>query len=127
MQKLFSMFPSGVPGLALLLMRLYLGAALLLAAIPAVAQQATVFAFLQLLFALVIVVGLTTPIVTAIVAIIEATSLYGQASAPGARSLALIVIAIALALLGPGAYSVDARLFGRRLINFGPEADQDDD
>jgi uncharacterized membrane protein YphA (DoxX/SURF4 family) len=127
MQKLFSMFPGGAPGVALLMMRLYLGAALISATIPAVAQQATAFSFLQLLFALAIVIGLTTPIAAALVAIIEANSLYGQASPLGVPSLALIVIATALALLGPGAYSIDARLFGRRLIDFGPDADQDQD
>jgi uncharacterized membrane protein YphA (DoxX/SURF4 family) len=32
----------------------------------------------------------------------------------------VFVLAIGLAMLGPGAYSVDARMFGRREIVFGP-------
>jgi hypothetical protein len=35
-----------------------------------------------------------------------------------------MVIAVALALLGPGAYSLDAKMFGRRLIEFGPDVDR---
>jgi uncharacterized membrane protein YphA (DoxX/SURF4 family) len=38
----------------------------------------------------------------------------GFASAPG--SALVIVMTLAIGLIGPGAYSVDARLFGRREI-----------
>jgi len=43
-------------------------------------------------------------------------------SAPGARIVALemAILAVALSLLGPGAYSLDARLFGRREIVIPP-------
>jgi uncharacterized membrane protein YphA (DoxX/SURF4 family) len=34
--------------------------------------------------------------------------------------LLLAVLAISVAMLGPGAWSVDARLFGRKRLNLGP-------
>jgi uncharacterized membrane protein YphA (DoxX/SURF4 family) len=69
---------------------------------------------------LVFLVGFMTPIVGSILALgylTESVSLYfsSEASkhATAFTALYLALISLALALLGPGAFSVDARLFGR--------------
>ena len=36
------------------------------------------------------------------------------------------LLSVSLALLGPGAYSADARLFGRRVVRFGDKPDSHD-
>ena len=65
-----------------------------------------------------LVVGALTPVA----AVLAATVLLSRTIAPGVGTAAgdgsaiALVIAIAVGLLGPGAYSVDARLFGRREI-----------
>ena len=57
--------------------------------------------------------GFLTPLFAGAVAIMALTQLGGDDSvAPAVRAL----FAIALALLGPGAYSLDARLFGPRTV-----------
>jgi hypothetical protein len=50
-----------------------------------------------------------------------------MAVGPHARCIALAaLLSASLALLGPGAYSVDARLFGRRVVVFLDSQDRED-
>lgn len=126
MQKLFSMFPRGAPGVALLLLRLFLGAVLLRSALPEVSGHPTVLGAMPVVLAVALIAGLTTPIVTTLVALFELFTLHELDADIALRSFAPAVIAIALALLGPGAYSIDAHLFGRRLIDLGPDISEDD-
>jgi putative oxidoreductase len=60
--------------------------------------------------------GLWTPIAGGATAII---GLWGAFSMPGDpwSQLQLAILGAGLAMLGPGAWSVDARLFGRKRIN----------
>jgi uncharacterized membrane protein YphA (DoxX/SURF4 family) len=60
---------------------------------------------------LLLLAGLWTPIAGALVA---GFSFWSAVAQPGDRwdSLVIGVLGVALALLGPGAWSVDARLFG---------------
>ena len=69
-----------------------------------------------------LLVGLWTPIaggITAIVEVLVAFSLYFLHSTndPWIPSIQA-ALGAALAMLGPGAWSVDARLFGRKRIDF---------
>ena len=70
-----------------------------------------------------LLIGFLTPIISALVALgsfaIAVSWFSAIARSPlGDRSVLLnmIVIAVAITLLGPGAFSLDARLFGRREI-----------
>jgi uncharacterized membrane protein YphA (DoxX/SURF4 family) len=64
---------------------------------------------------ILLLAGLWTPVVGAIVAVRE---LWGIFSGGGDSWMAAILAAIgaSLAMIGPGAWSIDARLFGRRQI-----------
>jgi len=124
MQKLFSMFPSGAPGLALLLLRLFVGAVLVAHAMTAVSVLNVALGCVLAMCAVAIVVGLITPIAAVVAVIIEAIGLDARSLPIALHSFAPIVIAVSLALLGPGAHSVDARLFGRRLMEFGSGVDE---
>ena len=60
--------------------------------------------------------GLLTPIVSMAACVFELASLFTSGHADG-RFIALSSLnAVAITFLGPGAYSLDARLFGRREI-----------
>jgi MFS superfamily sulfate permease-like transporter len=120
MQKLFSMFPRGAPGLALLLLRLFLGT---IAVSDALADPASGVAVtgVYLASALAIAVGLMTPLAGALLALLAFVQRTLPIHAVPLQAFAPIVIALALTLLGPGAYSFDARFFARRLMAFGPD------
>ncbi len=111
MQRFFSSFPSGRPGIGLLLLRL--GASVYLV------QQSRLFfdgswpmfsiGLLAIACAALLAAGLLTPVAGAL-------GMLAVVFADGPSYAYLIVVAVAVVLLGPGAYSVDARLFGRREI-----------
>jgi len=60
-------------------------------------------------------VGFWTPLAGAVVAIAEIWIVFSQ---PGDRWIHLIlaILGATLAMIGPGAWSIDARLFGRKHI-----------
>ena len=66
--------------------------------------------------AIFLVAGLWTPIFAAVVALVE---LWIAFSGTGhlRSTILLVAISVAIAVLGPGARSIDALLFGRRRLN----------
>jgi putative oxidoreductase len=122
LQRLFSTFPNHLPGVGLLLIRLslgitviYLNAAILLEESPtaiSVAQQiigAAAGAF--------VMAGLWTPITATLAASDQIwIALSFPSSPPGSEWIHILlgVLCASMAMLGPGAWSIDARLFGRR-------------
>lgn len=123
LQRLFSTFADGWPGVGLLLLRLLTGAALIYFGIVSVRAGApTLIMPLQIIgiaCGLVLLVGLFTPVAGALAAIIKvciAISGFFSHSGDPWIVLALAVLAAALAMIGPGAWSIDARRFGRKHI-----------
>ncbi|HET9448073.1 MAG TPA: hypothetical protein VFO35_17540 [Steroidobacteraceae bacterium] len=118
MRRLFGTFPTGAPGCGLVVLRVV--AALSLQADAAghviLTQHASVPGVALILLSLALLVGLLTPIFALLAAAIEAFLFFTGASAGIALLLQGPLICLALALLGPGAYSVDARLFGSRVV-----------
>jgi uncharacterized membrane protein YphA (DoxX/SURF4 family) len=65
---------------------------------------------------ILVLAGLWTPIAGTLVTLIELWSIFSHAGDPWIHVL-LGTLGAALALLGPGAWSVDARLFGWKRID----------
>ena len=119
MRRLFSTFAHGAPGAGLLLMRVAAGGALVihgigvLAAGPALA--AGVHHALVTAIGILLLLGLWTPVVAVLAALAAAWCAFSVPKEAGFYTL-LATLGIALALLGPGGWSVDARLFGWKRV-----------
>lgn len=135
LQRLFSTFPSGRPGIGLLLLRLVLGG---LAATLGVLELAgavehsilvSVVAAILVVSGAGLIVGFMTPLASALVGLCILGMALSWIPTPPLASmgvtlvaLLMVVTAIGLALLGPGAFSVDGQLFGRREIVIPPRS-----
>ena len=64
---------------------------------------------------LLLIAGLWTPVVAIVMVLLELWRIISRHGDPTSDTL-LCALAIAIALLGPGAWSVDARLFGWKRI-----------
>lgn len=123
MRRLYSTFAGGWPGTGLLLLRLVAGSALLVRANAALWSDPPIHteitcAFLALC-GLLLIPGLWTPIVGTVVALLEVWQLLTP-RADVWNLLLLGTIAGALAMLGPGLWSIDAYLFGWRRVEAPP-------
>jgi uncharacterized membrane protein YphA (DoxX/SURF4 family) len=135
LQRLYSTFPGGRPGVGLLLLRVAVGLA---------AAAGGVFYFLgpsssssgKWLLGLVLIIsgaalaaGFLTPLVGLLIGICFLGIALSWVPAPAwvlhdvkLMAFGMIVSAVALALLGPGAFSLDGHLFGRREIVIPPSS-----
>ena len=127
MQRLFAMFPQGGPGVALLILRISVAATFLisLANLNDVSSVPLRFAGLSVicLICISLSIGFLTPILSVIVCVAVITNLLIDFNSSNLLLLATIFDSAALALLGPGAYSVDAKLYGRRVTVVSPRKD----
>jgi putative oxidoreductase len=126
LQRLFSTFPDGWPGFGLLLLRLGAGIALVCLAVsgflavrePVSIARDSVAAIAGVFLA----TGLWTPVMGALIAMDElwiALSVYSSHREGQWIHILVAVLTAAVAMLGPGAWSIDARLFGRKRFDIG--------
>ncbi len=117
MQRLFSTFPQGLPGIGLALLRAAVAIPLVQQAIVGLlnASPPAPLGLVAAGAALLLLVGLWTPMAGVLVAVAE----LGLALSYPAEPWTFVhfgTLGAALAMLGPGGWSVDARLFGRKRI-----------
>lgn len=121
MQRLFSTFPNNWPGAGLLLLRIAAGVPLILEGISEILgapQPVTVIlAGAAAIGGGLLLVGLWTPFAGTLEGFIQLWTVISHSGNPGVHAL-LAALAASLVMLGPGAWSIDARLFGRKRIDF---------
>ena len=120
MPRLFSTFPRGLPGVGLLVMRLAVSIVLTARNIAIFHGDLTIASAalpaLQCVLTILLLAGLWTPLAGLLVALIEVARLLARPADPWVHLL-LASLGVALALVGPGVWSIDARLFGWRRID----------
>jgi uncharacterized membrane protein YphA (DoxX/SURF4 family) len=129
LQRLFSTFPGAWPGLGLLLLRAVVGATAIVQGFLGLTDPgvSTFGTWLAALFAIVIgtllLIGFLTPVAGALAALDALALALSWLPAPASNlfdaklpTVLVVVVSAAIVFLGPGAISLDARLFGRREI-----------
>ena len=115
-QRLYSTFPCGLPGVGLVLLRAAAAIPLIHAGLLTASSAAPVIVELVIAgAAILLLIGLWTPLAGGLVAVAELGLALSHPEEPW-TFVHLGVLAAALAMLGPGGCSVDARLFGRKQI-----------
>jgi uncharacterized membrane protein YphA (DoxX/SURF4 family) len=123
-RRLYSTFAGGWPGVGLLLMRLVIGSALVMRASSIGWSSPPTHTMITAAFlagsGILLIPGLWTPVAGALVALIAVAQVILTRGADPAILLLLATMGAALAMLGPGLWSVDARLFGWRRVEATP-------
>jgi uncharacterized membrane protein YphA (DoxX/SURF4 family) len=133
LQRLYSTFPGGRPGIGLLLLRSAVGitaaaeGVFYLSGASAPSPSAWLLGLALTTSGTALALGFFTPLAGPLVGLCFLGIAFSWFPAPSwglhdARLVAfgMIVAATAIALLGPGAFSLDGRLFGRREIVIPP-------
>ena len=114
MRRLFSTFARGAPGVGLLLIRLAAGVGLVVSGIQVLRVPQPLPLALEAVFTailgILLLAGLWTPVAGVLVTFGALWKVF--TSANPCHWFMLAVLGTALALTGPGAWSIDAHLFG---------------
>lgn len=119
MQRLFSTFAEGWPGFGLLLQRVLTSAVLFYFAGTHLLGRSSLAPSLPHLMAAVAGVllffGLWTPVAGTAIAIVEVWIFFARS---GDRLVAILLVSLGatVAMIGPGVWSIDAQLYGRKHI-----------
>jgi putative oxidoreductase len=123
-QRLFSTFADGWPGAGLLLLRLLTGAALIDFGVGGIREGppplTVALQMIGIAAAILLLMGVFTPLAGGLGAAAKvwiAISEFSSHSGDPWVTLAQAILAAALAMIGPGACSIDARRFGRKHID----------
>ena len=130
MQRLFSTFADGWPGGGLLLQRLLTGTVLLYCGITHLVKASQFVPITPHLIGaaagMLLLVGLWTPAGGLLVTIVELRVVLSRDGDP-LIPLMLAILSASLAMIGPGAWSIDARLYGWKEIKiYGRQRRPDD-
>ncbi len=114
------MFPNGWPGCGLLLLRVVVFSLSAYETIGRTFEPTTYIIFAREIIATIcavaLLLGAATPLMAIVFTLCEIFSLFWN-SANWPLSIALGGVALAIAMLGPGATSIDARRYGRERID----------
>jgi uncharacterized membrane protein YphA (DoxX/SURF4 family) len=119
LQRLFSTFADGWPGIGLLCQRFLTAIALIHYTVRLLGEAPQSLLIVPHMIGAVagalLFVGFWTPLAGTVVAIAEIWIVFSQ---PGDRwfHVILAILGATIAMIGPGAWSIDARLFGRKHI-----------
>ncbi len=115
------MFPTGMAGVALLVLRISVAATFVAGGTGHWAQLTSIWMLLGFaLPAIFLCFGLLTPYFSTLTGLVQFASLLLHEGQTDFHLIVAILDSGILAVLGPGAYSIDARLFGRRLLTLPP-------
>ena len=117
MQRLFGTFPNRGAGLALLILRLAVAAVLVSGARFCPGPEAQVLLAFSRIAAVLIALGWYTPLAAVSAALVSLCSSWVCREL--GLNVLMIAILVAIGFLGAGAYSIDARLYGRRRLVVG--------
>jgi putative oxidoreductase len=123
LRRLFSTFAQGWPGAGLLILRLAACGAVVASALRglrvAQPEEPAILEVAAIIVSGLLLVGLWTPVSACLVAAFALRALIVKCGDPSANIL-LAALGLALSMIGPGVWSLDARLFGwRRVLTFG--------
>ena len=117
LQRLFSTFPNNWPGRGLLLQRVGTATVLFCSAFrhPEASQFALILPHVIGAGAgILLLIGLWTPVSGTLIAVLEVLVLIFNGGSGRGIPIMLATSGASLAMIGPGAWSIDARLFGRK-------------
>jgi uncharacterized membrane protein YphA (DoxX/SURF4 family) len=117
-QRLYSTFPEGWPGTGLVFLRAVMAIPLVQITaepLPHTLPLSVPLRAVSAVCSALLIVGLWTPIAGVMMAVSELSLLFFSFNGASLH-IVLAALGTALAMLGPGAWSVDARLFGRKRI-----------
>jgi putative oxidoreductase len=116
LQRLYSTFPCGPPGAGLVILRAATAIPLIQAGLLTASSPAPVIVELVTAgAAILLLLGLWTPYAGGLIAVTQLALAWTHPADPW-TFVHFGVLGAALAMLGPGGCSVDARLFGRKHI-----------